>query len=408
MHRPTQERTTTQTTPWNVLKSLRAAACIIPDEDVIPDLRLSRITRVSPSSDSFGSPFSPTSAWTETTQTSSTTVTPISSMMDEHQCEQEETTEKLAQANQIIAELRAELQAVQEENKRQRDVYEEEQKHTALIIPSEQIKKQQQLGSGSFSNVWMALYTNQQHEQQVAIKEWSDSPPGREEVDIHIQLAHENVLRVIGIVTFPLFSFVLELAEGSLLDRLKAYQSGQLAYPYEARLETAIFLARGLCYLHDVAKVALRDIKPENVLCVNGKPKWADFGLAARVDDQGRAIATNHDVGTLGYAAPEQMRTLRPSISGTKSDIFAFGRLLHELFYGVPMNLSKQDSLHISRNGAVYTELPYSSPSKVSHLDSRVAFFATIKNCGRYSSSLRPAATQVAEELTRAMALCTP
>lgn len=260
-------------------------------------------------------------------------------------------------------------------------------------------KRHNMLKNNNKGNNHASLYTRA---QSVAIKEWTDLSFAQEEVDLQIQLAHEHVIRVIGMLTFPIYSLVLELAEGSLLDRLKAYQSGQVAYPYEARLETAILLAQGLCYLHNTAKIALRDIKPENVLCVNGKPKWADFGLATRVDDKGNAISTTHDVGTYGYAAPEQFSRRRPK-SGTSSDIFAFGRLLHDLLFGLS-NLTAQESKSISHNGPTYEEgSPYADSSQVSHLDSRIAFFATIRKCGERTPASRPNATQVQEELVQSM-----
>src|SRR3984957_2087439 len=56
-----------------------------------------------------------------------------------------------------------------------------------------------------------------------------------------------------------------------------------------------------------------RDVKPANILLADpdGQERrvfLADFGIARRIDDAGGVTATNLTVGTVAYAAPEQLK----------------------------------------------------------------------------------------------------
>lgn len=64
-----------------------------------------------------------------------------------------------------------------------------------------------------------------------------------------------------------------------------------------------------------------RDVKPSNVLFVNGQPKLADAGLVAAVDDA-RSL-----VGTPGYIPPEGPGT-------PQADIYSLGKVLYEAAFG--------------------------------------------------------------------------
>jgi serine/threonine protein kinase len=78
-----------------------------------------------------------------------------------------------------------------------------------------------------------------------------------------------------------------------------------------------------------------RDVKPSNVLLVDGDPaeaKVLDFGLA-RLAMPTRAVArTGTVIGTLGYMAPEQARGERDL--DPRTDVFALGCVLYECMCG--------------------------------------------------------------------------
>jgi serine/threonine protein kinase/formylglycine-generating enzyme required for sulfatase activity len=118
---------------------------------------------------------------------------------------------------------------------------------------------------------------------------------------------------------------VMELAEGSLRDRLEACRSEELTgIPHDELLAYFRDAAEGLDFLHS-QKVLHRDIKPENILLVQGHAKLADFGLAR---EQGsRLLSTATGAGTPLYMAPEVFR----SMVGPASDQYSLAMAYAEL-----------------------------------------------------------------------------
>ncbi|KAK0597819.1 hypothetical protein LWI29_028866 [Acer saccharum] len=92
-------------------------------------------------------------------------------------------------------------------------------------------------------------------------------------------------------------------------------------------------VACGLLYLHEEWEqvVLHRDIKPANVLLdANLNGKLGDFGLA-RLYDHGSNPQTTNLVGTIGYLAPELLRSGKAT---TSSDVFSFGAFMLEVACG--------------------------------------------------------------------------
>jgi serine/threonine protein kinase len=76
-----------------------------------------------------------------------------------------------------------------------------------------------------------------------------------------------------------------------------------------------------------------RDVKPANVLLEQGGRVYlTDFGIAKRARSRG-LTQTGFFVGTLDYAAPEQ---IRGEPVGPPADVYAFGCLLHCCIAGQP------------------------------------------------------------------------
>ncbi|RZC66217.1 hypothetical protein C5167_009915 [Papaver somniferum] len=90
-------------------------------------------------------------------------------------------------------------------------------------------------------------------------------------------------------------------------------------------------LAHLLGYCRRHGELLLVDIKASNVL-LDGEmnARLGDFGLA-RLYDRGANPKTTNMAGTLGYMAPELIRTGKAT---TSSDVFAFGALLLEVACG--------------------------------------------------------------------------
>src|SRR5262249_40798117 len=93
-------------------------------------------------------------------------------------------------------------------------------------------------------------------------------------------------------------------------------------------------LARAADYAHRRG-IVHRDLKPGNVLLtLDGTPKITDFGLAKRLDEQGRT-RTGDVLGTPSYMAPEQANGLSKEI-GPAADIYSLGAILYEALTGAP------------------------------------------------------------------------
>ena len=148
------------------------------------------------------------------------------------------------------------------------------------------------------------------------------------EVRVARQVSHPSVCRVYDIGEADGQHFLsMEYVDGedlaSLLRRI-----GRL--PPDKALELARQLCAGLAAAHDRG-VLHRDLKPANVLIDGrGRVRIADFGLAGLADER-------HDphvlAGTPAYMAPEQFTSHETS---TRTDIYALGLVLYEMFTGKP------------------------------------------------------------------------
>jgi eukaryotic-like serine/threonine-protein kinase len=151
-------------------------------------------------------------------------------------------------------------------------------------------------------------------------------------------LNHPNVVAVYDFGSQNGTPFIVsELLEGrtfrDLLDRR--------GIGTQSALEYAAQITRGLAAAHSKG-IIHRDLKPENLfLTKDGQVKIIDFGLAKSAVTAA-ATAANNTVeitqtvpglilGTVGYAAPEQ---LRAEAVDYRCDIFSFGAVLYEMLSG--------------------------------------------------------------------------
>ena len=177
------------------------------------------------------------------------------------------------------------------------------------------------------------------------------------EVRIARQVSHPNVCRVYDIGQAEGMPFIsMEYVDGEDLSSL-LLRIGRL--PADKALETARKLCAGLAAAHDRG-IIHRDLKPQNIMInKRGDVVIMDFGLAAVAEQLSGAEVRN---GTPAYMAPEQ---LRGSEVTAKSDIYALGLVLYELFTGKrPFNantvqamLRQQESVQLTSMTSIAADI---------------------------------------------------
>jgi hypothetical protein len=183
----------------------------------------------------------------------------------------------------------------------------------------------------------------------------------RAEARVSRQVSHPNVCRVhdIGEADGRLF-LSMELVDGgdlaSLLKRV-----GRL--PADRGLQIARQLCAGLAAAHDRG-VLHRDLKPANIMIDgDGKVRIADFGLAGLAGGfDGGEIRS----GTPAYMAPESLGGKEVT---QRSDIYALGLVLYELFTGVRAFEAKTINEYLGKHTS---ENPTSPSEIVGDLDPEI------------------------------------
>jgi serine/threonine-protein kinase len=188
------------------------------------------------------------------------------------------------------------------------------------------------LGRGGMGEVYRA--TDLTLGQSVALKFLPEAAASNErllerfhnEVRVARQVSHPNVCRVYDIGEADGYPFIsMEYVDGedlaSLLSRI-----GRL--PADKALDISRRLCAGVAAAHERG-IIHRDLKPHNIMLnKRGEVVIMDFGLAAVADELRGAEARN---GTPAYMAPEQ---LRGDSATARSDIYALGLIIYELFTG--------------------------------------------------------------------------
>ncbi|KAA8526373.1 hypothetical protein F0562_008424 [Nyssa sinensis] len=126
---------------------------------------------------------------------------------------------------------------------------------------------------------------------------------------------------------------VYDYMENGSLDKRLFECEENMVLSWEERVKVLKDVASGILYLHEgwEARVLHRDIKASNVLLDKDmNARLGDFGLA-RMHNHGELAGTTQVVGTVGYLAPEVVRTGRAS---AQTDVFGFGMLMLEVVCG--------------------------------------------------------------------------
>jgi serine/threonine protein kinase len=196
-----------------------------------------------------------------------------------------------------------------------------------------------EIGKGNFGIVAKAQYAEKRGNTTmpaylVAVKKLHEtaSSEARHEIlseaAVMAQFDHDNVLRLVGVVTAgdPILVVMEFMEHGSLQAYLKADGAN---VSYRMRLEFARGLADGLAYLH-ARKFIHRDVAARNVL-LNSilVPKLADFGLTREHTELSEYYKSGGGALPVRWTAPEALENSKFS---AKTDAFSYGIVVYEIF----------------------------------------------------------------------------
>ena len=229
------------------------------------------------------------------------------------------------------------------------------------------------LGAGSFGNVykiknkstsdlWALKAIQTPFADQIIVKAFIN------EGNLATKVFHENVIRYMFFhdgARYPNLPpyVIMDLASGGTLQQLIDTQVSKKKFIAMKRLRT-IFdsLINGMEAINAV--LVHRDIKPDNILIDDGKPKISDFGLSKVVTEATRNT-TFKGIGCLPYMAPEAWQFDKNT---TLMDMYSMGIVFYEVAtLKHPLTVPKGDvkswqDAHLyqnpSRPDTINTELP--------------------------------------------------
>uniref|UniRef100_A0A0E0AHU2 non-specific serine/threonine protein kinase n=1 Tax=Oryza glumipatula TaxID=40148 RepID=A0A0E0AHU2_9ORYZ len=198
-------------------------------------------------------------------------------------------------------------------------------------------KSKHLLGTGGFGQVYKGVLRKSKLE--VAVKKVShESRQGMKEFISEVVtigcLPNRNLVQLHGYCRRKSeLLLVYEYMPNGSLDKYLYCQEDKPLLDWSQRFHIIRGVASGLLYIHEKwEKVVIHhNIKASNVLIdrqMNGC--LGDFGLS-RLYDHGTDPQTTHVVGTMGYLAPELIRTGKAS---KLTDVFVFGAFLLEITCG--------------------------------------------------------------------------
>jgi serine/threonine-protein kinase len=260
------------------------------------------------------------------------------------------------------------------------------------------------LGKGSAAEVYKVR--NVKSGEHFAIKVLSaedDETAERtyREGQIQKQLKHPNIARVHEVfLNRRDVGLLMELVNGPSLEEVLA--SGH-KFSLDEALQFFQQLLSGMESSHK-AGVVHRDLKPSNVLLFDSgggiQAKIIDFGQArADVGAGPRMTVMGAQLGTAGYAAPEQLTDARGA--QVPADIFSLGTILYELVCGRPAFYQKDNNFAAYRATleGKYAKVDEIAPDCPMHVASAITRALEYDAAARFQSCSEFALALYGEEL---------
>ena len=213
------------------------------------------------------------------------------------------------------------------------------------------------LGSGAMGEVYLVQHPRlpRRDALKVLAQHVSDDPTYRERFNREAQnaatLSHPNIVAVYDRGEYEGQLWItMAYVEGTDASRLlgEKYRKGM---PPDEVVQIITAVADALDYAHQ-RQLLHRDVKPANILLTEldsggWRAMLADFGIARRVDDSTTLTQTNMTVGTVAYAAPEQL--MGQPLDG-RADQYSLAATAFELFTGSHLYLDRNPAVVISQH----------------------------------------------------------
>jgi serine/threonine-protein kinase len=268
-----------------------------------------------------------------------------------------------------------------------------------------------QLGSGGMGEVYLAEHPRLPRQEAIKIlrKDVSADDEYRarfeREADMVARLFHPNIVGIHdrGDVDGQLW-ISMDYVEGTDAGQLlqDRYRHGM---PPDNVVHLIGEVAGALDYAHQ-KQLLHRDVKPANILLtdLDSHPRalLADFGIARRIDDTTRLTATSMTVGTVAYAAPEQL--MGAKVDG-RADQYALAATTFQLLTGSPLFQDANPAVVISKH---LTAPPPEIATRRPELSDLGPVFSKAlakspedryDNCGAFAAALRARIGTIADEL---------
>lgn len=291
-------------------------------------------------------------------------------------------------------------------------------------FPRERLTLGKELGSGAFGVVRQGEATginNRQGVTTVAVKMLKSDATDREMTDLMVEMemmkivrGHKNIISLLGCCTQagPLYVITEFAPNGNLRDFLRSRRprtdyekpsSLSITMDYEKPLiqekplsekdliSYAYQIARGMEYL--ASRLCIhRDLAARNILVAEDHVlKIADFGLTRNLSEVDYYKKNGDGRLPVKWMAPEALFDRRYT---TKSDVWAYGVLLWEIFTlgGNPYpSVPVEDLFDLLRNGHRMERPPYASEE----------MYQIMMGCWSQSPPLRPSFTTLVQDIDR-------